>query len=997
MKILLLCLLFVLSQISFGQDFKLKSFSIVDGLPQSQVFDIAEDHNGNLWLATRGGGIAKFDGANFKVFTTQDGLVNNFASAIFHDSKENIWVGTSNGVSLYNGIRFRNYKLEEQSFKVSVSSITENKKQELFFGTDNGVYKRIDGQNLNISKEIGLPGNSVLDVFSDKGENLWIAHNKGFSRFKEGDVHHFTDDVLSSVSPQCFAEGVHQNIWVGTYGKGLINVRADKYKFIPETDGLVILDVYFENDILWLSTFKNGVLLYDIKRKVLKPIQNHKNLPTTNCRKVFKDSWGGKWIGTSGGGLLKYGQPEIIDFNKNQSLIGKYIYTVAPSLDSSIWVSTNARKLFKLTDGEFEEYGLDKNIYPLKIKTILEDTKGRLWLGTEGNGLMLWDDGNTKMLKEGKELVSSFITDIVEDNQGRIWVATTKGATQFSSDLSNFEFYTKENKGLHFNRLSCLHVDRSNRIWYGTRGGGVGCISDIGYTVFDRNNGLSDEVVRDIAEDKLGNLFIATANAGVNVIELYSGVATFKNTIRKTDGLSFTNIYSVLCDEKNQLWIGGSKGVYRITKPLREEKEIKFYGLLEGFTGLETNQGAVCFDLKENIWWGTINGVMKKPNFDLKRNLKPPKVSISSVNLFYENIQGTPYEPKILNWYNPNNLVFKFKDNHIGFELDGNDLSHPEGIKYLWRLDGGDGRWSPMVAQNQVFFSNLSPGKYIFQAKAVNNDGLESELLEFYFAISAPFYYKIWFWLFVVLLLGAVTYWLIKKRIYQIKTKANEVAKKLKLEKEVLEMEQKALRLQMNPHFIFNALNAIQDQIRAENNKGARHSLNKFSKLMRQILDSSRTDYISLESELNILDNYLNIEKLTRNNSFEYTLDVNSEIDIEEEGIPPMMIQPFIENAIIHGIAGIESVGKINVSFSIDENFLFAKIEDNGVGMKRAKQLKSQKMQQHKSVALEVIQNRLQNLSNGEFLSHFSMEDKLSDDKVSGTVVHLRVKRQVVW
>tara|TARA_B100001778_G_C18103358_1_gene412812 strand:- start:11 stop:511 length:501 start_codon:yes stop_codon:yes gene_type:complete len=166
---------------------------------------------------------------------------------------------------------------------------------------------------------------------------------------------------------------------------------------------------------------------------------------------------------------------------------------------------------------------------------------------------------------------------------------------------------------------------------------------------------------------------------------------------------------------------------------------------------------------------------------------------------------------------------------------------------------------------------------------------------------------------------------------------------------------------------------------------------------MRQILDSSRTDYISLELELNILDNYLNVEKLTRNNSFEYSLDVNSEIDIEEEGIPPMMIQPFIENAIIHGIAGIELVGKINVSFSIDENFLYVKVEDNGVGMKRAKQLKSQKMQQHKSVALEVIQNRLQNLSNREFLSHFSMEDKLSGDKVSGTIVQLRVKRQVVW
>jgi sensor histidine kinase YesM len=302
-----------------------------------------------------------------------------------------------------------------------------------------------------------------------------------------------------------------------------------------------------------------------------------------------------------------------------------------------------------------------------------------------------------------------------------------------------------------------------------------------------------------------------------------------------------------------------------------------------------------------------------------------------------------------------------------------------------------------LVDQNQIFFSNLSPGRYIFQAKAVNKDGVESEMLEFYFAVSAPIYYKMWFWFLLAFLFGGLTYWIVKKRIHQIKAKANEVAEKLRLEKEVLEMEQKALRLQMNPHFIFNALNAIQDQIRAENNKGARHSLNKFSKLMRQILDSSRTDYISLELELNILDNYLNIEKLARNNSFEYTIDVNSEIDTEEEGIPPMMVQPFLENAIIHGVAGIESVGTINISFSTDKDFLWVKVEDNGVGIKKAKQLKSQKAQQHKSVALEVIQSRLQNLSNEEFSSCFSMEDKVNGDKVSGTLVHLKIKRQVVW
>ena len=210
-------------------------------------------------------------------------------------------------------------------------------------------------------------------------------------------------------------------------------------------------------------------------------------------------------------------------------------------------------------------------------------------------------------------------------------------------------------------------------------------------------------------------------------------------------------------------------------------------------------------------------------------------------------------------------------------------------------------------------------------------------------------------------------------------------------------MEQKALRLQMNPHFIFNALNAIQDQIRAEDNKGARHSLSKFSKLMRQILDSSRTDYISLELELNILENYLSIEKLTRNNSFEYKVSIADDIDTEEEGIPPMIIQPFIENAIIHGIASLEEIGEINLVFTIDDQYLNIVVQDNGVGREKAKELKSQMDQQHKSAALEVIQNRLENLSTNGTTSSYSVEDVLKDDEVAGTKVVIRVKRQVVW
>ena len=243
----------------------------------------------------------------------------------------------------------------------------------------------------------------------------------------------------------------------------------------------------------------------------------------------------------------------------------------------------------------------------------------------------------------------------------------------------------------------------------------------------------------------------------------------------------------------------------------------------------------------------------------------------------------------------------------------------------------------------------------------------------------------------------AIAILIIKKRIKGIKLRANEEAEKLRLEKEVLEIEQKALRLQMNPHFIFNALNAIQDQIREEDNKGARHSLSKFSKLMRQILESSMDNYISLDQEIGMLENYLSIEKLTRNNTFKYSVVISPNIDSEEEGIPPMLIQPFLENAIIHGIASLELVGEINLSFDLEGDFLKVCIEDNGVGREKAKQLKAQQAQQHKSIALDVIQNRLKNLSSGEFESSYRVDDIVKEGEITGTVVTVFIKREVIW
>ena len=213
----------------------------------------------------------------------------------------------------------------------------------------------------------------------------------------------------------------------------------------------------------------------------------------------------------------------------------------------------------------------------------------------------------------------------------------------------------------------------------------------------------------------------------------------------------------------------------------------------------------------------------------------------------------------------------------------------------------------------------------------------------------------------------------------------------------MLELEQKTLRLQMNPHFIFNALNAIQDQIREGNNKNARYSLMKFSKLMRQILEHSMEERISLEQEISLIDNYLSIEKITRENTFKFKITVAEDIDVEEEGIPPMLIQPFLENSIIHGIASKEKVGLVEVKFSVNKSALIVEVLDNGIGREASKILNSQIDQKHKSIALDVIQTRLENLGNDAVYASCTMEDILEDGVVRGTRVYLVLSREGVY
>jgi sensor histidine kinase YesM len=211
-----------------------------------------------------------------------------------------------------------------------------------------------------------------------------------------------------------------------------------------------------------------------------------------------------------------------------------------------------------------------------------------------------------------------------------------------------------------------------------------------------------------------------------------------------------------------------------------------------------------------------------------------------------------------------------------------------------------------------------------------------------------------------------------------------------------LQLEQKALQLQMNPHFIFNALNSIQALVATKDYSTARTQIGNFATLMRSILSNSRKQRITLQEEIDTLDQYLKMEQFCQRVGFDYEIIPPNNMDSEEVELPPMLLQPFVENSIIHGISHLESDGKITVEFQVHEKLLECRIIDNGVGRKKADEFRQSRKPGHQSVAMSVTKERLHALKDGMNYTPFKIKDILGrDGKILGTKVVVRMVLEV--
>jgi len=309
----------------------------------------------------------------------------------------------------------------------------------------------------------------------------------------------------------------------------------------------------------------------------------------------------------------------------------------------------------------------------------------------------------------------------------------------------------------------------------------------------------------------------------------------------------------------------------------------------------------------------------------------------------------------------------------------------PRGQTHYESLTANLGNWTPATKETEVDYRHLPAGHYKFELRSTVNNEEYTYIAPIKIRVIDDTFQKIWLMALLGLLGILLTAIFFNSRYNRLKEVSSRERKLLQQENKMLTLQQKALQLQMNPHFVFNALNSIQGLIAKEDNKGARRYLQQFSSMMRSVLNQSRQDQISLVDEVSYLQDYLSLEQMANNDKFEFSVYCHEED--ESIRIPTMIIQPFVENAVLHGIRNLQGrAGQIHVSFEADDHHVTCTIEDNGVGRIAASKVKRST---HESVATKVVEERLGGRVGGQLVKYTDLV--ASDDSAAGTKVQVKM------
>lgn len=936
----------------YSQQYNFKNYSVENGLPYVQIFAMYQDSKGYLWSGGYGGA-SKFNGKTFQNYSPKNGLANHYVNAIIEDQFHLITVGTIDGLSVIDKVKgqISNYYVKDGLPSNYVTSFCLDPRIGLWTGTNKGLCIW-DGKkvlevpffkNYNITCLLYSEKRGVM-VGTTKGLFLQNGNSKNFHIIIDSVI--ISAASLSKDNTKLFA-GTNNGLYILDLEKKVTNIFHVSNGLIDEEITSVLCQ---GNETVWIGS-KTGLISFNGKDFSYFTIGFDNN--SNHIRSLLVDYEDNLWIGTHSG-LYKYRGKGFTVYDRQNGLGSAFIYQITRDKNQNLWFGTESNGVYKFSNGFFKNYSIKQGLLDNKVAAILPMEDGSVWFGSD-KGISVFKNETIKTLSFSKTFKQKApINCFYRDSKNIIWVGGQNGLCSMKKNGNTYTMtYYKlpvksvENEGYP---VWSIIEDSKGFIWAGTYLAGLFKLEG---NEFKQQTITSPDPVTtalDLCKDKYGNMYAATLNG----VLMFNPVKHSYKIISEKEGLSSELVYAIsMTKDHHYLWAGTNQGINRIDveKLQYDFIDILKYGKADGFSGVESNTHGIYEDSDSCIWFGTVNGLIKYSPKEFIENDNLSKTTITNIKIAYADTLLA------------SGSVLPYYLNNISFYFDGISLTDPEKVLYTYKLENYDKKWSPYTEINYIKYDNLPPGKYTFKVKSCNNEGIWNvEPEEFVFIIKSPFY-KTWWFILVCIFSGAgIVITIFRLRLMQIKRKQQVEFEQMV---EVSKAELKALRAQMNPHFVFNSLNSIQHYILNSKGDEAAKYLNKFAKLIRIILNNSEKPIVTINEEIEALELYLELEKMRFDNKFEYVIDVDSSIDGDYDEIPPMLIQPYLENAILHGINPKEENGNIHILIKVVNQFIKISIKDDGIGREKSRSIQSlQPAARHKSLGMKITKDRVRILNN---------------------------------
>lgn len=981
--------IFGFTQNNYSQTYPFRHFTVEDGLPSSEIYHIFQDSKGYIWFASDNG-VSRYDGYEFRNFTHNEGLPDNTVFEIFEDYKNRIWfIPHSAKLSYYYRDSIFEYRYNDSlqnAMKINANPIKlsfyVDSTDQVFYGDKlNGSYI-ID--SLGSIKRISTKANSkfiflitdhklITDIGNFTRRNL-TSNILNISRNKEILFNLPLQDTIKkyfTLPPLAILKDKDIYIALDKSVLHIEDISALSVKVLPDQIIWLSKDV---SSRLWVGT-RNGVYCYSNLDANNKP--NYHLLKNKNVSSILQDKEGGHWFSTLYDGVYYLPGLNITTITKKDGLPGENINSLT-SDSKYLWLGLG-NKIARMQSNKINKViSLDESNVIIG-KLFFDTNSHKLWIASQF--LYSYNDSNLNrlnlLMKDGRISYKVQPKDIILDNQKNTWIATSGGLHKF-----NEEKKLGVRMGGFYNKINsvCLKL-KSDFLLCGCNNGlyEYSIIDDTFKYLGTNNQQLSVQVNCIINNDFHNNYWIGTKTNGIVV---YGYDSTY--TISVKDGLTSNSITS-LFQKKNVIWATTINGLNKITLNARNFKKsysISTYNTIHGITSPELNDIYVNDSL---AYVAAKKGLSVLDYHNIEPNTLPPPIHIKKIRIEYtDTLIQSRYD-------------LPYYKNSIYIEYVGLMYRNHENKKYKYQLNqpGKQSKWIE-TTDNYINFSSLSPGEYNFKVIAINEDGYESNIpatLEF--TINPPYWKTGWF--FSLLIFGIIIFITgILLIIYFVKV--SEIKRRNALERKLLleinRFRQQALSQQMNPHFIFNTLNSIQFYIYDNDINSSTQYLSKFSKLMRVILNNSQHDTIPIQKELEAMQLYLELESMRLDNQLNYEISTN-DVDVESYQIHPLLIQPYVENSIWHGLVHKEGEKNVKIEIRNNKDSILCIIEDDGIGRQQAMEIKKKKNKRHISYGTNITGKRIDSI-NKLFNQDFKVEYiDLKDDNgnACGTKVLLQIPK----